>query len=57
MNEDKKDKLIKQHEETIKRLQKELSEYYRVEQVIIAAGVLDKDKFDQAREIVQTFKA
>ncbi len=40
-------------EARIARLEKELHEYYLVEKVIIAAGLLSEEKFQQAREIVR----
>jgi predicted Ser/Thr protein kinase len=40
----------------IASLEKQLAEYNRTEQVISAAGLLDKEKFDKAREIVRGFE-
>lgn len=34
-------------------LRGQLNEMYRVQQIIIAAGLLDQEKFDQARELAQ----
>ena len=39
-------------EEEVKRLTKELREYIKVEEIIIAAGLLPKEKFDQARDLL-----
>ena len=50
------EKKIKQLEEQIKRQQNELTEYYRTEKVIIAAGLLSEEKFEQAHEIVRSFQ-
>lgn len=46
---------LEKAEQRIKIMQKELREYDRVEQVIVAAGLLDKDKFEQARDLVRSF--
>lgn len=35
-------------------LRKQLEEWRRVEEVLIAAGIVDREKFDQARDIVRT---
>lgn len=39
----------------IRRLEALNEERYRVEKIIIAAGLLNEEKFDQAREIVRKF--
>ena len=44
---------IRQRDEQIKRLQSELQEYFRAEQVMIAAGIVTKTKVDQAHDIVR----
>ena len=49
--------LAKQQEETIEQLKKDLTEYYRVEEVIIAAGLISKDKIEQAHDLVRLFPA
>jgi hypothetical protein len=44
---------IRQRDEQIKRLTREVREYIRAEQVMIAAGIVSKEKVDQAHEIVR----
>jgi uncharacterized protein YaaN involved in tellurite resistance len=41
--------------ERVERLIKELREYIRAEQVMVAAGLITDEKVKQAHEIVQTF--
>jgi len=55
MNEQEIHALAKRQGETIERQSKELQEYYRVEDVIIAAGLISKDKIAQAHELVRSF--
>ena len=43
-------------EARIQKLEKEIYEYIKVEQIIVAAGLLDKEKFEQAHEIIRSFK-
>jgi DNA-binding protein H-NS len=50
------EELIKKKEEIIKQQQENLTEYYRTEKLIIAAGLLDEEKFEQAREIVRSLR-
>ena len=45
---------IRQRDEQIQRLQKELQEYIRVQEVLIAARVVGEERFRQAHELVQT---
>lgn len=47
---------LERSEKRVIRLSKELQDYNRIEEIIIAAGLLDKEKFDQAREIISNFK-
>ncbi len=47
---------LQQRDEQIKRLRDELTQCYSVEKVIVAAGLLPSEKFEQAREIVQGWK-
>jgi len=42
--------------EQIERLRAELDEYIRAEEVMVAAGLVSKDKVDQAHDIVRNFK-
>lgn len=44
---------IKSLEEHVARLTKEVREYIRAEEVMIAAGVVSKTKVEQAHEIVR----
>lgn len=46
---------IRQRDEQIKRLQAELHEYIKAEEVMIAAGLISKQKVEQAHEIVRNF--
>jgi hypothetical protein len=46
---------IRQRDEQIKRLQKELHEYIKAEDVLIAAGLIAKAKVEQAHDIVRGF--
>jgi uncharacterized protein YacL (UPF0231 family) len=46
---------IRQRDEQIKRLQAELHEYIKAEEVMIAAGLISKTKVEQAHEIVRGF--
>jgi hypothetical protein len=39
-------------DERIRKLEKELSDCWKVEEIIMAAGLLPKEKFNQAREII-----
>jgi len=60
MNTDKElhtaNKLLENYEGQIAKLKKELSDCWKVEEIIIAAGLLEKEKFEQARAIILTFK-
>lgn len=47
-------KLLEDHEARIKKLEKELGEYIKVEKIIIAAGLLSEEKFEQAHELVRS---
>ena len=44
---------IRQLEEQIKRRDTELREYIRAEEVMIAAGIVSKQKVEQAHDIVR----
>ncbi len=44
---------IRQKDEQIKRLRSELREYVRVEEVLIAARLVNESKVKQAHELVQ----
>lgn len=44
---------VRQLQDQIARQVKELNEYYRVQEVLIAAGYVTKDKIDQAHDIVR----
>jgi uncharacterized protein YacL (UPF0231 family) len=46
---------IRQRDEQIKRLQAELREYIKAEEVMIAAGLVSKQKVEQAHDIVRSF--
>lgn len=43
-------------EQIIERLRKEVRELSLVQDVLIAAGLVSKEKIEQAHEIVRTFK-
>lgn len=45
---------LSDREEKIVRLTKELHEYIKVEEIIVAAGLLPKEKFEQARDILRS---
>lgn len=58
MKEDSADELKKKLlEERAKneRLQKELSEFIRAEECLVAAGIVTQEKVKKAHELVQTF--
>ena len=42
-------------EHNIGRLRKQVAELERMKEVIVAAGLLSEEKFEQARELVRTF--
>lgn len=44
---------LSEAEQKISILRRQLNENYRVEQVIVAAGLLSKEKFDEARAIIE----
>ena len=46
---------LEKKDERIKKLEKELSDCWKVEEIIIAAGLLEKEKFEKAREIINSF--
>lgn len=47
---------LSEAEVKISKLRKQLHEYDRVRDVIVAAGLLSKDKFDEAIEIVSVIE-
>lgn len=49
-------KQIRDKDDHIKRLQTEVREYIRAEEVMIAAGLISKEKVEQAHEIVRDLK-
>ena len=44
---------VKALKKRIARQERDLLEYYRTEQVLIAAGYVTRDRFDKAHEIVR----
>jgi len=46
---------IDDREKRIAKLEKELSDCWKVEEIILAAGLLEKEKFEKAREIIASF--
>lgn len=42
-------------DERISKLTKELQDCWKIEEIILAAGLLEKEKFDQARAIINSF--
>jgi pyruvate/2-oxoacid:ferredoxin oxidoreductase alpha subunit len=50
------DKKLAAAHERIERLERELHEYIRAEEVLIAAGVVTKAKVEQAHDIVRELR-
>ena len=46
--------VISNQKTAIKRLEKELDEYIKVEECLVAAGLINEDKIKQAHELVQS---
>jgi len=42
-------------DERIAKLTKQLRDCWKIEEIILAAGLLEKEKFDQARAIINSF--
>jgi hypothetical protein len=42
-------------DERIAKLTKELQDCWKIEEIILAAGLLEKEKFDHARAIINSF--
>ena len=46
---------LEKKEAEVSKLRKKLSDCWKVEEIILAAGLLEKEKFEKAREIIASF--